>query len=98
MLLCPLTARVYHLLVTLWLQSYTKKMTYTNMDATFYEFFRFCTTYFTLCEPLAMLLVVLSAVDLTDGVFKNSCCHIVGCFLIRQMWRILLFCYAVVGF
>ena len=66
MLLCPLTARVYHLLVTLWLQSYTKKMTYTNMDATFYEFFRFCTTYFTLCEPLAMLLVVLSAVEFTD--------------------------------
>ena len=37
------------------------------------------------------------AVDLTDRVFKDCFCHIVGCFLIRQTWRILLFCYAVVG-
>ena len=37
------------------------------------------------------------AVNLTDRVFKDSCCHIVECFLIRQTWRILLFCYAVVG-
>ena len=37
------------------------------------------------------------AVDLTDGVFKDGCSHNIECFLIRQTWRILLFCYAVVG-
>ena len=29
------------------------------------------------------------AVNLTDRVFKDCLCHIVGCFLIRQTWRIL---------
>ena len=39
-------------------------MTYTNVYATFHEFLRFCTTYFTLCEPLAVVrLVILVAAD-----------------------------------
>ena len=37
------------------------------------------------------------AVDFTDGVFKDGCCHIVGCFGIRQTWRMLLWGYVVVG-
>ena len=34
-------------------------MTYTNVYATFHEFLRFCTTYFTLCEPLAVVLLII---------------------------------------
>ena len=40
-------------------------MTYTNVYATFHEFLRFCTTYFTLCEPLAVVrLIIFVAADL----------------------------------